>query len=155
MFVLITGEYEAIDGATKVELFVTRKEAHDAMVSDAMKRAWDEGVPDDELDDFIDELDDNGGAIYEVVGWQIREIPGAYIPQTVCDTFREYFDDASRMYADDERGDWFDADDNCRDACGLVSPYIHGIKKKVCPNCGTELFDDMRVCFNCLHEFKE
>lgn len=155
MYVLITAECEVIGSETKVEVFVTHKEAYDAMVSDAMRRLWEAGVSYDELDDYVDEIGGDGGFIQDVVGWQIREIPGAYIPQTVCDTFREYFDDASRMYADDERGDWFDADDNCRDACGLVSPYIHGMKKKVCPNCGTELFDDMRVCFNCLHEFKE
>jgi hypothetical protein len=108
MFVLITCECEVIGSETKVEVFATKQEAHDAMVADAWARVIDAGMPHDEFDDYVDSIEDDGGFIMDVVGWQIREIPGTLVP-----------------------------DD----------------KTKTCPECGTELFDDMRVCFGCLHEF--
>lgn len=108
MFVLITAECEVIGCETKVDAFATKQEAHEAMVHDAKTRAWDAGLPEDEFDMDMD-IGDDGGYIEDVVGWQIREIPGTLV-------------------ADDD-------------------------KTKICPECGTEVFDDMRVCYGCLHEF--
>ena len=109
MFILITAECEVLGCETKVDAFATNEEAYDAMVRDAKKRAWDAGMSDDEFDMFIDSMGDDGGYAVDVVGWQIREIPGTLVP-------------------DDD-------------------------KTKTCPECGTEVFDDMRVCYGCLHEF--
>ena len=81
MFVLITGECEVISSETKVEAFATHQEAHDAMVMDANARAYDAGVDESEYDMYIDSIDDDGGFIVDVVGWQIREIPGTLVPE--------------------------------------------------------------------------
>ena len=81
MFVLITGEYEVIGCDTKIDVFATKSEAYDAMVSDAKKRALDAGVAEDEFAMYVDNLGDDGGRIDEVVGWQIREIPDSPNPK--------------------------------------------------------------------------
>lgn len=81
MFVLITSECEVLGCDTKVEAFATKEEAYDAMVRDAKARAWDAGMSDDEFDMFIDSMGDDGGYAVDVVGWQIREIPGFFVPQ--------------------------------------------------------------------------
>ena len=75
MFVLITGECEVIGSDTTVDVFATHQEAHDAMVKDAFARAWDAGIDKAEFDEYIDCIEDDGGFILDVVGWQIREIP--------------------------------------------------------------------------------
>lgn len=75
MFALITGECEFIGSSTTVDVFATHQEAHDAMVRAARERVWDAGVDESELYDYIDCIEDDGGYILNVVGWQIREIP--------------------------------------------------------------------------------
>lgn len=126
MFVLITAECEVIGCETKVEAFATRKQAHNAMVRDARQRAWDAGVSDDELDMYIDHIDDGGGFIEDVVGWQIREIPGAFIPLDAAKNLHKCIREAADAYGDESRYDWYDADETCQKVCWELDEYLEG-----------------------------
>lgn len=121
MFILITGECEVIGCETKVEMFATHKQAHDAMVRDAHMRSLDANVPDEE---YIDHIDDDGGFIEDVVGWQIREIPGAFIPVDVAKGLHDSIRQAAEMFDDESRIDYYDADDLCQNVCWELEEYL-------------------------------
>ena len=74
MFILITAECEVISCETRVDLFETKQDAYDAMVRDAKLRAEYAGLKG-HFDEWVDHIDEDGGFIEDVVGWQIREIP--------------------------------------------------------------------------------
>ena len=117
-FILITGECEVIGSETTVKVFATYKEAQDAMVKDAKNRAWNAGIPEDELDDFIDCIDDDGGFILDMVGWQIREIPGLFVPEDDARWVR------SALSAADEAETHFDATEAALEACRIIDKYV-------------------------------
>lgn len=122
MFILITGECEVIGSETKVEVFATHKEAHDAMVRDAEQRAWDAGVAvGEDKDLYIDYVGDDDGYIVDVVGWQIREVPGAFIPAGVAKGLHDSIREAHRLYEDEE---YEYADDLCKDVCYELEGYL-------------------------------
>lgn len=117
MFVLITGECEVIGCETKVDVFATKKEAHDAMVRDAKARAWDAGVPEDEFDEYVDSIGDDGGYIVDVVGWQIREIPGFFVPQENAGWVRSCLSDFDKAQTH------FEASEMALDVCNVLKKY--------------------------------
>lgn len=124
MFVLITAECEVISCETKVETFATHKQAHDAMVCDAKQRAQDAGIPNDELGMYIDCIGDDGGYIMDVVGWQIREIPGAFIPAEAARNLHECIREAADAYGDESRFDCYDADLTCQEVCWELDGFL-------------------------------
>ena len=117
-YVLITGECEVIGCETKIEVFATKEEAHDAMVRDAKARAWDAGVPEDEFDEFIDSIGDNGGYILDIVGWQIRELPGLFIPESDAPHTKRCVE----AWAEAETR--YDACEAALEACGILKKYV-------------------------------
>lgn len=121
MFILITGECEVIGSGTTVQVFATHKQAYDAMVRDAKARAWDAGIPEDE---YVDSIGDDGGFILDVVGWQIREVPGAFIPEDAAENLRSSIRQAADMLGDEYRTDWYDADDICQNVCWELEEYL-------------------------------
>lgn len=124
MFILITGECEVISCDTKVEMFATHKQAHDAMVEDAHRRALDAGIPEDEWGLYVDSVSDDGGFIVDVVGWQIREIPGAFIPADAAKGLHDSIRQAADMFGDELRLDYYDADDICQNVCWELEEYL-------------------------------
>lgn len=124
MFILITGECEVIGGETTVQVFATHKQAYDAMVRDAKARAWDAGIPEDEFGEYVDSIGDDGGFILDVVGWQIREVPGAFIPADAAENLRKNIRAAADMLDDESLYDWYDADDICQHVCWAVEDYL-------------------------------
>lgn len=124
MFVLITAECEVIGCETKVEAFATKRGAWNAMVRDAKARAWDAGIHEDEFDEYIDSIGDDGGYIVDVVGWQIRELPGAFIPEHNAKCFKQSINEMHEIYCDEDREDWFDADDMAKDIAYELEEYL-------------------------------
>lgn len=125
MFVLITAECEVIGCETTAQVFATHKQAHDAMVKDANQRAWDAGVAiGDDKNLYIDYIGENEGYIVDVVGWQIREIPGAFIPLDAAKNLHESIREAADAYGDESRFDWYDADKTCQEVCWELDEYL-------------------------------
>lgn len=118
MFVLITGEREVISGATTVQAFATHKEAHDAMMCDARARAWDAGMAEDELDMYIGHIDDYSGFILDVVGWQIREIPGLFLSEDDMRLVTSYLTSFGVGQTN------FEASETALDVCNLLKGYV-------------------------------
>ena len=56
--------------------------------------------------------------------WHIFEVPGAFIPKEACDGFRKSIREAADMYGDEERNDWYDADDICQRVCWDLEGYL-------------------------------
>lgn len=123
MFVLITGICEVIGSETKVQVFGTHKEAHDEMVRQARERAL-ELWPSENPDDGIDCIEDDGAFILDVCGWQIRELPGVLIDGKTADFMRSSLAEMHRIYADDDRTDYFDADDIAIGIACKVETYL-------------------------------
>lgn len=125
MFILITGECEVIGCETTVQVFATHKQAHDAMVKDANQRAWDAGVAvGDDMNLYIDYVGENEGYIVDVVGWQIREVPGAFIPADAAEGLHECIREAAEIFGDEFRFDYYDADDLCQNVCWELEEYL-------------------------------
>ena len=114
-------------------MFRTKEQAIKAMEEAATQYAVGCGYPEDEALDGFETSAFNSDVPYHssVHGyfpdgweWKLVEVPGAFIPQDACDSFNESIREASEMYQDEERMDYYDADDICQQVCWDLESYI-------------------------------
>ena len=133
MFILNTFKYESAHECEST-VFPTYDRAYHEMVRQLEECAASEGIDlaekvegedlEDEYGCEVGSLDEMGASLWDVCCWVINEVPGAFIPKKACDGFMESIRAAADMYGDEERFDWFDADDICKDVCWELEGYI-------------------------------
>lgn len=140
MFILVHSGNELLACDNEVTAYPTHEKAYIAMLEQFDGTAADEGItlqPELSVGDVYC-CDVDGTDIRRVgyiadeeaflsdkeLKWAILEIPGVFIPQNVADDFRRDVGDAMAMYADEDRVDWFDADDLCHDVCNTLEYYL-------------------------------
>lgn len=130
MFVLNYNSCEVF--APKSFAFATHREARDEMRKQVMESAERNGYDLTIVGNFIFDSDGelkgdfgfNWASIWELDEWVICEIHGAFIPADVAKGMLGSIQEASAMYGDESRWDYYDADDICQEVCWELEGYL-------------------------------
>lgn len=141
MFILVHSDNELLKSDNDIMVFHTHKDAYAEMLDQLRDVATDEEIvlaDKLEIGDLHDESDDSidsvrwVGYLYAREAyiddsedkWCIFEVPGAFIHEHNAKGFKQSIHEMHEIYCDEDREDWFDADDMAKDIAYELEGFL-------------------------------